>query len=518
MQRVVSLVTVLLLGTALNQTAVAQGASPQDLVKQAVAAEGGADALRGLKQVTIKGEARHWEPEQSFRAMGAGGEPRVAGDSTFTITWDLQKGTAREDWDRSMQIPGPVKKSFTTVVTPQMGYVKDPTGDKAMSGIRVATAQREMERSSPTLLLKALEHPNAIKALPDQKLGGKPYPAVAFTDGPTRFTILFDRSSHLPVAVRTRDDDYLLGDSTYDLILSDWGTVGGAKIARSLNYKLNNVDIAKIAYKDVTANAAAADAFAIPDAVKASAKAPAKGQVPYQWVIRRLNIALFNDSDAVNFEPGGGLKLVELSPNVQQVVGGSHNSLIVARSDSLVIFDAPINDWQSKWTINAAKTKYPGKPIKYLVLTHHHMDHTGGSRTYVAEGATVIVPAPDKKHFERIFRAAHTIVPDELRKHPHKATVMEVGDQMTLSDASEPIRLINIKNPHVDGMLLGYVEPEKIVWVTDIYSPGRDKQMNPGIASVEAALKNAGIQPARFAGGHGANGTAADFQQITAAK
>ena len=56
--------------------------------------------------------------------------------------------------------------------------------------------------------------------------------------------------------------------------------------------------------------------------------------------------------------------------------------------------------------IDAAKAKYPGKPIKYLVLTHHHMDHTGGMRAYVAEGATVIVPAPTKAYFEQVVQGA----------------------------------------------------------------------------------------------------------------
>ncbi len=64
--------------------------------------------------------------------------------------------------------------------------------------------------------------------------------------------------------------------------------------------------------------------------------------------------------------------------------------------DGIAVFDAPGGEPQSRWTINAAKAKYPGKPIKYLILTHHHMEHASGVRTYVAEGATIIVPRPDK--------------------------------------------------------------------------------------------------------------------------
>jgi glyoxylase-like metal-dependent hydrolase (beta-lactamase superfamily II) len=49
------------------------------------------------------------------------------------------------------------------------------------------------------------------------------------------------------------------------------------------------------------------------------------------------------------------------------------------------VFDAPGGEPQSRWTINAAKAKYPGKPIKYLILTHHHMEHARG-RSYLCGG------------------------------------------------------------------------------------------------------------------------------------
>jgi glyoxylase-like metal-dependent hydrolase (beta-lactamase superfamily II) len=103
---------------------------------------------------------------------------------------------------------------------------------------------------------------------------------------------------------------------------------------------------------------------------------------------------------------------------VQHVQGGSANNLIVAMKDYLVVFDAPYGELQSRCVIDEAKKKYPGKPIKYLVLTHHHMDHTGGTRTYMAEGATVIVPSPNKAYFEKVARNPHTLVPDERPGHP----------------------------------------------------------------------------------------------------
>ena len=72
----------------------------------------------------------------------------------------------------------------------------------------------------------------------------------------------------------------------------------------------------------------------------------------------------------------------------------------------------------------------------------------------MAEGAAVIVPRPDKAFFEQVFKAPHAVIPDELQKNPKSATVIEVADQMTLNDDSGEIRLYNIANPHVEGMLM----------------------------------------------------------------
>src|SRR5713101_147720 len=506
-------IAALLVAMSQQQPALAQGSG--DLVKQAVAAEGGAQ-LRALKGLAIKGDAKFWEPGQSRLA---GAEPRFLGDATFATTWDLANGRARTVWDRDQKYPDPpVKMKYTETVLPTLGYVTDDKSSQAMSGIRVATHQRELERASPWLLVKAMDESGKVRAAGSQRLGQQSLPAVSYTDGPTTFTILFDPKTHLPAAVRTRDDDNINGDSNFDLVLTDWKPLGGVQIARSLSYRVNDVEVAKLTYREVSANPAiAADTFAVPAAVKAAAKPPATGNVPYQWVLRRLFLTRFTDSDNIIFADGGGLKLVQLTPNVQHVEGGGANNLIIAMKDHLVIFDAPYGELQSRWTIDAAKAKYPGKPIRYLVLTHHHMDHTGGMRTYVAEGAKVIVPSGDKAYFEKDVKSPHTIVPDDLQKKPRPAEIIEVKDQMTLKDETAEIHLYNIPNPHVQGFLLGHVVTGNILYVTDLISPRGPIERSEATVAVGASLRKYGITGATIAGGHGTTAKQSDIAATLAA-
>jgi hypothetical protein len=495
---------------------VAAQSGAAELVRQAVAAQGGADALRALKTLVIKGEAKHWEPGQSIRA---GGEARFIGDSTFTVHADIANRIIRVDWDRDMKFVVAERLTFSEIVYPTFGVVVDAKGTRPMSGIRVAAHQREYGRGSPLLLLRALENSKNVRAIANQRLDGRSYPAIAFMQGPTRYIILFDRKSRLPVAVRTRDDDHIYGDSDYDLVLGDWKKVGGAVLAHSLSFRLGGREVQRLTYKEVAANQTIApETFAVSDAVRKTARATATDRVPYQWVLRRMFLGRLMDSDHVYFPPGGGFKLVELAPNVQHVVGGSANNLVVAMKNGILIVDAPVNEGQSRWVIDAAKKKYPGRPVRYLVLTHHHMDHAGGMRTYVAEGATVILPAQVRDYFAAAAKARHRVAPDALAKRPKAARFIAVKESHSLKDDTVAINLYNIPNPHVDGMLIAHLVRENIVWVTDLISPRGPLPRNGATIAVGDAFRRHNISNALIVGGHGTTAKQADNEKALAAK
>jgi glyoxylase-like metal-dependent hydrolase (beta-lactamase superfamily II) len=172
-----------------------------------------------------------------------------------------------------------------------------------------------------------------------------------------------------------------------------------------------------------------------------------------------------------------------------------------------VVFDAPVHDGHANWTIAAAQAKYPGKPIKYLVLTHHHMDHAGGLRAYAAAGATLVVGKGNAEHFRQVLAAPFTRNPDLTPRDLSQTTIVEVAEQYKIPDGQREVMAYLIENPHAEGMLIGYIADAKLGFVTDLWSPGAaplPEKITPALAAVVNAVKKAGIAPLKFAGGHGA--------------
>lgn len=501
--------------------------SPQDLVSRALDAMGGADSLAKVKTIAVMGTMKQWEPESSF---APGGEMQLANDLESTLTGDFTRHAVRVDFVKKHDYI-PRTFTFSEIVTPDAGYVIGVDGSSrnrqsmetkpsahSMSGLRLAATQRELRRGSPSLLLEMRRNADKVAASPDVTIAGVTYRAVSYRAGNHDFIVMFDSKTGLPARVRTLDYDNIWGDVTYDLVLDDWRTLGGVRVAASLKYELNGRVVVDARITDVTANPPVAAAhFEPPAAIKAGAAKPATGNVPYQWVLRRQFVGFYLDSDNMSFDTraSAGLRLNEIAPGVQHQVGGSHNTLIVEMRDFLVVMDAPVSDWQSNWTIDAAKAKYPGKPIRYLVLTHHHMDHSGGVRAYLAQGATLVVGKGAGDHFRKVLAAPYTRNPDLAARDLSKTPIIEVADKHAISDGKREFSAHYVENPHAASTLIGYVADVRLAFVTDLWNPGSPLpgKINSPLAAVVNGVKQAGISPARFAGGHAG---VADYAPLSA--
>jgi glyoxylase-like metal-dependent hydrolase (beta-lactamase superfamily II) len=493
----------------------------QSLVSRAVDAMGGAERLAALKTISVKGNVKHWEPEQSD---APGGEPRFGAESTFEFVQDVSRRAARTDWVKNFAYPSPRTFTYSEIVTPEAGYVLgvDSNGRNAqnlkmsppahsMSGLRLAATQREGRRGAIGPLLSAMQR-SPDKVQPAADIGG--HPAVSFEG----FIVAFDPATGLVSRVRTLDYDNIWGDVNYDLVLSGWREFEGVRIATNRKTELNGRVVIDANFTDVRINPPVdAARFEVPAEIRTGAARPATRNIPYQWVIRRQFIGVYMDSDNVSYDTRGsqGLRLQEIAQGVHQVQGGTHNSLVVEMSDHLIVIDAPVTDAQSLWLVGATRARFPGKPIRWLALTHHHMDHAGGLRGILAEGGvTLVVGQGAGAHFRRVLEAPMTRNFELPARSFHMTPILEVPESHVMSDArGRQVIVYVMENPHAKAMLMGWVPDAKLGFVTDVWSPGPPlpAKPNPGLASVVNTVKRAGLQPERFAGGHGST---ADYQML----
>jgi glyoxylase-like metal-dependent hydrolase (beta-lactamase superfamily II) len=524
------LLGLIVLAAALGSCAVGP-AREQDLVGRALDAMGGQDAVTRVKTVSAQGTVKHWEPEQSDIP---GGDMRFAAESKFEFIADYTVRAVRVNWEKNFAYPTPRTFKFSEIVTPDAGYVigVDSNGRNAqslankppahsMSGLRLAAAQREYARAVPrTLLLEMRNNPDRVHAAANVVVGAVAYPALRYDAGGASFIVAFDPKTGLPARARTLDYDNIWGDVNFDTVYADWREFSGVRVPTAQTHELNGRVVAESRLADVRFNITIApDQVSIPQAIQATARRPARGQVPYQWVIRRQYIGVYLDSDHVSYDTQGspGLRFNEIAPGVQHVVGGSHNSMLVEMADHLIAFDAPIDDAQSIWTISAAKAKYPNKPIRYLVLTHHHMDHAGGLRAYLAQGATLVVGQGAGNHFRRVLAAPFARNPNLRPQDLSRAPILEVADRYVMTDGKRQVSAHLTDNPHSKAYLIGYVADARLGYVTDIWSPGAAPlpgKITSPLAALVNATRQAGIQPLRFAGGHGSTSNFAPLADL----
>src|SRR6185503_14622948 len=113
-----------------------------------------------------------------------------------------------------------------------------------------------------------------------------------------------------------------------------------------------------------------------------------------------------------------------LAPGIWLIGGAGANSVAVEFRDFITVVEGPQDDRRSNAVIREVKRVIPNKPIRYLVNTHHHWDHSGGIRTFAAEGATIVTHESNRDFYDKVVLApqSRTLEPDRLSQFPFATT------------------------------------------------------------------------------------------------
>lgn len=314
-------------------------------------------------------------------------------------------------------------------------YAWNVAGTNPVPGPRFANDRVHQLWVTPHGVLRAAFKNNATVKFVTKD--GKSLAAVSFTE-PGRFAATaFVNEDYLVERVESRLPDAVLGEVAAVVDYSEYRETGGVKFPGRIRVSQGGHPTLDVVVKAVQPGA------------------PADIQVPE---------AVTKASERVNTD--------KVAEGVWFIAGGSHNSVAIEMKDHMVMVEAPLNDGRSGPVIEAVKKLAPGKPVRFVVNSHSHFDHSGGLRTALADGATIITQAGNRAYFEKAFATKNRINPDLLTKSGKKPKIKTVGDKLEMKDGMRAIEVHRIKNGgHNDTFLMVYLPKEKLLIEADAYTP-----------------------------------------------
>ena len=215
--------------------------------------------------------------------------------------------------------------------------------------------------------------------------------------------------------------------------------------------------------------------------------------------------------------------LIEVAPNVYGYIqdgepGTSNGGLLVGEEGSIAI-DALFTPRHTRSFLRAIRKATP-KPVRQLINTHHHTDHTGGNHLF--PGAQIIAHTNCREEMsrsvldlERLRRLAPRIA-DEMKDVPQVLPSTSYAGQMTLHLGRRTIQLLHLGLAHTAGDTLVYLPEERVLFAGDVAFHYVAPVAFDGHVSrwIKVADRIAALDVEVIVPGHGPIGTKAELQEM----
>jgi cyclase len=227
------------------------------------------------------------------------------------------------------------------------------------------------------------------------------------------------------------------------------------------------------------------------------------------------------------------------------------NSGIVLLDRGVLLFDTHLTP-EAGQLLLARVQSLTAKPVRYLVNSHFHPDHTHGNQVFPnspliigstnarrdmlqqdipslnralsvtrdqlerAKREVLTETEPKVQERMRASISSRQALVDSLSRLKILPPLITVDDALTISDPAREIRLLYLGNAHTDGDLVLYLPAEKIVFAGDVFfQEGMPNSQDASFLDWMKTLEElAKLDADRFVPGHGNVGTKQDVNEF----
>lgn len=345
------------------------------------------------------------------------------------------------------------------------------------------------------VILNAAERSSRLRYLGSADFEGRAHSVLSYAneDG-LEISLYIDDRTNLLSKYETLQTDVFAGDVIAETVFTGYKQENGRMVPTGRIERRGGDIQSDVRFLDVVFNAPLTDEnFKLPEGLRAASQAPAA-------------------------QP-----FTKYTDSVYTVNASGYNVLVVGFRDHVFVMEAPSGDAVSRQAIAEIKKLFPNRPIRFVAVTHHHDDHAGGIRTYIAEGSTLIGLPGEKSFFERVSKSIFTIDPDSLALNPQPLRWESIqGGRRVLTDGTTTVELLDIgAGPHTEEMLVAYLPNEKMVFQGDLLNrPANNDPATINDTTVHFAnwIETKKLDVERVIGVHGPPSTREELRQAIAGR
>jgi Metallo-beta-lactamase superfamily len=428
-----------------------------DVINRAAEALGGKDRVMGLKTLKVVGYGQIAYQDGGGNIASSPDAPQKwINVSAHQRVIDLDNGRMNVQQRNTQDFVFAYARNMTGEVRlnasldGEVAFNVGPDGKPARAPQAAVRARRLDMLNNPVSIVRAALDPAA--RLGNLKTQGNLQVLDLSTKQGDELVLAIDGETHLPAWLSWVAPHPNFGDVTYRTHFSGYQPVDGNGLNLPSGYNtvsdFRNVVQQKIYVDKYEVNGSVPDLAAPSDIRAATPPAPVRPQV-----------------DAVPM--GKGVWFLKVTP------GG--NSTLFEFDDHLVIYEAYGSEANALAVIEKARATVPGKPVTHVIMSHHHIDHTGGLRAAVSEGLTVITNRQNVAYVREVTSRPAKQFPDALGRNPKPVNIIAVDDHLKLKDKSMELDIYRVvNNSHFAHGLFAHVPRDRLVAQGDLVDEGWD--------------------------------------------